>query len=228
MYEKNQFCKYANQYNQNNIIQQIVSKALVRDIDFKPKTILELGCGSGQVFRYINWNFSSYIAIDASQQMCNLHPKAKNLVIKCFDFDSDDFFDFIKNKQFDMILSSSALQWSKDLDKLLSKLVLCSNKIETVLFTSNTFASIYKITHQKSSVLSLDQIQKSFSKYYECEFEVLQYKLMFDSKKEMFRYIKNSGVSSSSILSYKDAKKLYNSYELDYLEFEVVFIKGKK
>ena len=39
---QNQFSKYANDYSSNNIIQQIVSKALVRDINSKPKRILEL------------------------------------------------------------------------------------------------------------------------------------------------------------------------------------------
>jgi len=42
----NQFSKYAKEYGNNNIIQQLVSKALVRDVENKPKKILELGCGS--------------------------------------------------------------------------------------------------------------------------------------------------------------------------------------
>ena len=46
-----EFSKYANRYDSYNIIQQIVSKALVRELSFKPERILELGCGSGQVFK---------------------------------------------------------------------------------------------------------------------------------------------------------------------------------
>ena len=60
---KNQFSKYAKEYGDNNIIQQIVSKALIRDIKGKPKRILELGCGSGQVFNHIDWEFDIYHAI---------------------------------------------------------------------------------------------------------------------------------------------------------------------
>ena len=87
-----QFCKYATKYNSYNIIQQIVSKALIRDIKNKTKRILELGCGSGQVFKYINWDFEYYKAIDISQEMCKLHPKTNNVELFCFDFDSEDFF----------------------------------------------------------------------------------------------------------------------------------------
>ena len=73
---KNEFSKYAKQYNNHNIIQQIVAKSLVRDLSFKPKRILELGCGSGQVFNQITWPVEYYKAVDFSSSMCQLHPKA--------------------------------------------------------------------------------------------------------------------------------------------------------
>jgi len=43
----------------------------------------------------------------------------------------------------------------------------------------------------------------------------------------MFRYIKKSGVSGGEKqLSYKQIKHLMKAYPLDYLEFEVLFIKA--
>ena len=111
MQQRNQFSKYANEYKSYNIIQQICAKSLVRELKSKPKRILELGCGSGQIFANVNWDFDKYLAIDGSQEMCNLHPKVKNLEIKCFNFDSVEFFNEIKDKNFDMVISSSALQW---------------------------------------------------------------------------------------------------------------------
>ena len=116
---KTQFSKHANQYNHYNIIQQIVSKALVREITNKPKRILELGCGSGQVFKNIDFHYDYYKAIDFSASMCDIHPKASNLDIVCLDFDSDDFFSNIKGEKYDLVLSSSALQWSKNLPKII-------------------------------------------------------------------------------------------------------------
>lgn len=43
------------EYKNHNIIQQIVAKSLVRELKFQLKRILELGCGSGQVFNHITW-----------------------------------------------------------------------------------------------------------------------------------------------------------------------------
>ena len=224
---KNKFSSHAKDYDNNNIIQRIVSKALVRDIEDKPQNILELGCGSGQIYREISWDFSYYKAIDFSANMCDIHPKNKNLDVLCFDFDSDEFYNEIKNDKYDLIISSSAIQWSKNLDKLLERLFKVSTKIDCVLFTSNTFKSIYNITKQRPAILSLDEIKQSFNNY-STVYEVFNYQINFDSKKELFSYIKNSGVQGDIKLSYKVAKNLYKKYDKLYLEFEVVFIKSSK
>ncbi len=224
-----QFSKYANRYNSYNIIQQIVSKALVREITNKPKRILELGCGSGQVFKNIDFPYDFYKAIDFSASMCDIHPKASNLDIVCLDFDSDDFFSNIKGEKYDLVLSSSALQWSKNLPKIIKTLSCVSDVVNAVLFTSNTFKTIFEITNTTSPILDTSTITDAFSSRYNCEFEVLNYKLEFDNKKLLFDYIKNSGVSGdSNSMSFKEAKNLYKNYNLNYLEFEVIFIKGKK
>lgn len=218
-----QFTKYAKDYDDNNIIQRIVSKAIVREITNEPKKILELGCGSGQIFREITWAFDAYKAIDFSDKMCELHPKAENLVVKCFDFDSLSFIKEIQNDTYDLIISSSALQWSKNISLLLSHILPKTKHFKGVLFTSNTFKEIYEITKKEKSILSLDEIQEAFSPYGAC-FEVVEYKLYFENKKELFDYIKNSGVGGDSKLDFKEAKHLYKNYHLDYLSFEVIFI----
>ena len=223
-----EFSKYANQYNSYNIIQQLVAKALVRDIKNKPKNILELGCGSGQIYKNISWNVDSYTAIDFSKEMCDLHPKDKNTTVSCYSFDSEDFLNFIENKEFDLVISSSALQWSKDLKKIIKALSYVSNEINAVLFTSNTFKTIQNITAKESPILAIKSIKESFSLYYECTFDIYSYNLEFSNKRELFDYIKKSGVSGESNLSFKEAKHLFKTYSLNYLEFEVVFIKAVK
>jgi len=223
---KNEFSKYAKEYNNFNIIQQIAAKALIRDIKSKPKKILEIGCGSGQVFKYIDWQIEKYDAIDFSPSMCKLHPRGGNIEINCFDFDSSEFEAFLKNKKFDIILSSSAMQWSKDLKKLVKKLSLCTNEINAVLFTSNTFKTIQEITKTESPILSVEKIKDAFTNSFTCEFEIHNYNIEFDNKKDLFDYIKKSGVSGgSSNLDFKMAKKLYKEYTPNYLEFEVIFVK---
>jgi len=224
-----QFSKHANEYNSHNIIQQIISKALVRELKSEPKRILELGCGSGQVFKNITFNFDHYKAIDFSQEMCDIHPKHQNLELVCLNFDTDEFHENIQNEKYDIVLSSSALQWSNNLTKIIKTLSTVSNEVHMVLFTSNTFKTIFELTEANSPILDLESIKKSFDKFYQCKYEVLNYKLEFENKKDLFSYIKNSGVSGeTSSLSFKKAKHLYKNYNLGYLEFEVVFIKGTK
>lgn len=223
---KNQFSKYAKEYKNHNIIQQIVAKSLIRELKFEPKKILELGCGSGQIFNHIKWEIDFYKAIDFSSSMCELHPKAKNIEVKCFDFDTQEFLDEIKDDSYEIVLSSSALQWSKDLSKIIKSLSYITNEINAVLFTSNTFKKIQEITKIKSPILDENSIKEAFSKYFKCEFETIMYKLEFDNKKDLFDYIKKSGVSGANeALDFKNAKKLYKEYNLNYLEFEVIFIK---
>ena len=223
---KNQFSKYAKDYKNHNIIQQIVAKSLVRELKTKPKKILELGCGSGQVYNHISWDLDFYKAIDFSASMCELHPRAKNVEIKCFDFDTVEFLNEIKNDTYDIVLSSSALQWSKDLSKIIKQLSLITKEINAVLFTSNTFKTIQNITKTKSPILDEQSIKEAFNKYFKCEFEIIMYKLEFDNKKDLFDYIKKSGVSGANeSLDFKNAKKLYKEYNINYLEFEVIFVK---
>ena len=223
---KNQFSKYAKEYKNHNIIQQIIAKSLVRELKSQPKRILELGCGSGQVYNHISWDIDFYKAIDFSASMCELHPKGKNIEIKCFDFDSQEFLNEIKDDQYDIVLSASALQWSKDLSKIIKHLSFITKEINAVLFTSNTFKTIQELTKSKSPILDEISIKEAFEKYYKCEFETIMYKLEFDNKKDLFDYIKKSGVSGGNAsLEFSNAKKLYKEYNLNYLEFEVIFVK---
>ena len=174
---KEEFSTHSKEYGNHNIIQQIIAKALVREITSNPKRILELGCGSGQIYNNINFPIEYYKAVDFSQAMCDLHPKCDNTDVCCFDFDSDEFFKSLQNDKYDMVLSSSAMQWSKDLSKLVSFLLSISKGINATLFTSNTFKSIFEITKQKSPILTKEDIIKAFEENIDCKFEIYEYKL---------------------------------------------------
>ena len=83
----------------------------------------------------------------------------------------------------------------------------------------NKTASIESLLKSKEEI---DELQK---KYFDVNFEVMTYKLEFTSVREMFRYIKHSGVSGSrNLLSIKEMKQLMREYPINYLEFEVVFL----
>ena len=65
------------------------------------------------------------------------------------------------------------------------------------------------------------------TKYYNANFQLNSYQLEFETTREMFKYIKKSGVSGGEKqLSYRQIKQLMENYPLKYLEFEVLFVEA--
>lgn len=93
------------------------------------------------------------------------------------------------------------------------------------IFTANTFKTLNKTASIDSMLLSAEDIALLEKKYFNVNFELVEYRLEFENVREMFRYIKQSGVSGSrNLLNIREMKELMRSYPLSYLEFEVVFI----
>jgi len=221
-----EFSKNASTYNQYNIIQKEVAKYLLKSISSKPKSILDLGAGSGAIYSHIHWDFQRFVAVDRSQKMCDLHPKDGNIEVICADFDSESLFEKLGN--FDLIIASSSLQWSSNLDLALSLAARHTNEVAFAIFCDKTFKTIYKMSGKKSFLPSADQLLKTLDKYFDFESELKEYRLEFEDNLSKFRYIKKSGVSSGKReLGYKKTKELIRDYPLSYLEFEVLFVWGK-
>lgn len=228
-----EFSRFAHQYDQYNEIQAEVAKRLVEKLpDKQYDTILDLGSGSGEVCKNIiksAINFNAFTAFDSAQNMLSLHPKNRNIKHICGDFNQEDFTDILEAKNYDLVLSSSSLQWSQNLDFTLSKISTLSKTFYASIFTSNTFKTLHATASVNSPIYTAEALEEAILKYYPCAvFELHSYRLSFDSVREMFRYIKNSGVSSGEKkLSYKETKDLMLEYPLDFLEFEVLFIEAK-
>ena len=132
--------------------------------------------------------------------------------------------DHFDKHQFDIALSSSALQWSSDISKVLKKMIKISQDQAVAIFCEGTFELIRKQANiqnflPNSESLSLLLKDCGFAKIY-----TNRYKLHFANNSELFRYIKRSGISGGKKqLNYKDTKNLIASYPVDYLEFEVLF-----
>ena len=220
-----EFSKNALHYEANNIIQNMVAKKLLKSIENKPKKILDLGCGSGVICKNISWQYSNFLGVDFAKGMLELHPKSDKIKTLFGDFNNNELFKELLKYEFDYIISASALQWAKDLDKVFLKIKELNAPIALAIFTSNTFKTLNKTANLNSLLLDSKTIYNLQKKYFNANFEVVEYKLEFNSTRDMFKYIKQSGVSASrNILNYKDTKKLLNQYPLNYLEFEVVFI----
>ena len=228
-----QFSRFAHQYNEHNVIQVKVAKALVSTVPrIEYKNILDIGCGSGEVFKNLqqhNISFQKLTVLDSSPSMLDIHPShAKTTKIHA-DFNNKDFLNTLPTLNYDILLSSSALQWSDNLAFTLEKLSTLSKTLHAAIFTSGTFKTLHQTAGVSSPIYSSERIQENILKYYsDVTFTLHHYILEFDSTREMFKYIKKSGVSGGEKkLSYKQTRYLMEAYPLEYLEFEVLFVEAK-
>ncbi len=220
-----EFSKRASSYEEHNIIQKKVVKKLLSKVDVKHKQVLDLGCGSGAVYKAIGEGFKTFTGVDKAKNMCIIHPQSPKIRIMNQDF---EYFFFNQNNYFDLTISSSALQWAKDLERIFNLIHKNSDQIALSIFCDGTFKAIYQTSNLQTFLPSSKTTLKQLNKYFNFEFEIVNYKLSFDDNLSKFRYIKKSGVSGGNRkLDYQSTKKLIKEYPLDYLEFEVLFIWGE-
>ena len=226
-----EFSKYAKSYGSYNIIQNKVIRHLLSKLprDKKmPLNILDLGCGNGSLCKKINWKYKHFTGVDFASGMLELHPKSKKIECIYGNFNDDTLFENLITYNYDFVFSASALQWAEDLDKVFKNIKTLDAPVGLAIFTAGTFKTLNKTAGLKSILRDAQEVNKLQKKYFDADFEVINYKLEFENTREMFRYIKKSGVSASrKVLNYKQTKNLVNNYPLNYLEFEVVFISSK-
>jgi len=227
-----EFSRFANTYGRHNRIQAKVAKKLVAMLPKKHYgTILDLGCGGGEIYRNLGARgitFDQLTAADISTEMLQLHPADESITkVRC-DFNHSDDLASLPFDHYDLLLSSSALQWSSDLDLTLSLLSSFSGYFYFAIFTSGTFRSLHQSAGIASPIRSEAELKEIIGRHYDAVFETVHYTLQFDSVYKMLRYIKESGTSGGvRRLSYAQTKQLLESYPHDYLEFEVLFVAPK-
>jgi len=225
-----EFSRHAHEYNRYNVIQKAVAQKLCTLLERKSYAkILDIGAGDGAVYENLlaqNVSVSNFIALDLSAEMLEIHPTDNNISKLCLDFNDKNFPSLFHANEFDLIISSSALQWSSNISLLLNEISPLGNEFLFSFFTANTFKTLHRVLGVKSPILKKEEILEALDEFFEYELEVIEYKMNFDSVHEMLRYIKHSGVSGGrKQLSYKQIKNLISIYPLDYLEFEVMFVK---
>ena len=159
--------------------------------------------------------------------MLELHPKAKNINFIHANFDDEKLFEQLKSFQCEYLISSSSLQWSTDLATLFQRIKSLNIPFALAVFTAGTFKKVHETAGLHSPLLSSQKVTELARSIFNVDTSSKLYTLAFDSKPELFSYIKKSGVSGTKRqLNYKQTKDLINNYPLEYLEFEVVFIRS--
>lgn len=223
-----EFSKYAKEYGTYNIIQSKVIDKLLSKVDWQPQTILDLGCGSGSLVQKIEWSYKKFTGVDFATGMLELHPRSEYIQCVHGDFNDAALFKRLEKERYDIVFSASALQWAQNLEEVFANIAALKTKVALAVFTSNTFKTLHKTASLPPLLRSKEEISSLAHKYFDATLENVEYRLEFEEKQEMFRYIKRSGVSGArGVLSYKQTKELIRTYPLSYLEFEVLFIVSK-
>jgi malonyl-CoA O-methyltransferase len=224
-----EFSQNAKAYEEVNVIQKKVLRELIREIDDTPRHILDIGCGSGTLYKAIDWPITHFVGIDFAQGMLELHPKEPSVTLLLEDFNDPQVFEKLGTYHFDRIISSSALQWATDLDATLGHIASLGAPVSLAIFTSDTFKTLYEVAGLEPILRDKEKVIALLDKHFDGEVEILRYTLAFDSVRDMFHYMKKSGVGAGrNVLGYKEMKRLMQNYPLDHLEYEIVLLHEKR
>ena len=159
-------------------------------------------------------------------QFFHENKKNKNIFLLNKSFDDDEVFRIIQNEKYDLLISSSALQWSQNFSKVCENIRKLNISVFLAIFSSETFKELHEYFHIKSPILKNETILKNCKNFHSSFF---QGKINFSSSKELLQYIKNSGVSGGiSQLNPGILKQFIKDNNLTQLSFEVIFLKKIK
>ncbi len=221
-----EFSRHAHHYDRVNVIQKkVIAQMIARMRSDAPQKILDLGCGNGGVYRAVDWPLRRFVGVDFAEGMLRRHPKGEGVALIHADLNDPVLFERLRTESFDRIVSASALQWMTDLDAVLARIVSMDTPVTLAIFTSGTFRTLHRTAGIDPILRSAEEVEALLKKHFDAPAEKLRYTLAFDSVREMFRYMKRSGVSGGrNLLSYKETKRLMETYPLRYLEYEIVLL----
>ncbi|MDR0747913.1 MAG: methyltransferase domain-containing protein [Helicobacteraceae bacterium] len=213
----------AHGYAELNGLQRSVARELIAHIPFKPRRILDIGCGNGMVHSLIDWEYDLFIAADFAPKMCELHPKNEKTTVVQIDFNVPEQVSKLgEYAPFDLIVSSSALQWAGDLDRTLEAVCALGRQAAFAIFTDGTFKELRK--GKRGVLRSFEEVKGMVLRVFNARIWRGEFTLTFDSRQDLFGYIRKCGIGGGvKTFSFKEARETINSYPDLYLKCEVLF-----
>jgi malonyl-CoA O-methyltransferase len=225
MNPKKEFTRFAKNYQYLSTIQQEIAKELISNISKTKKNILDIGCGNGNIYNQIKWQLNSFYGIDISQKMCKLHPQKENIYIKEANFDNIEIYNFYKNKNIDLITSSSSLQWSKNIENIFQILPSISHNISLSIFTNNSLKDLLDELSLPSFLIEKDNIINLIQKTYNIKTYTKIYTQYFKTTRDLLVFIKQSGISGGmQRTKVSNIKRIILDNKIKKASFEVLFI----
>ncbi len=117
---------YQRYHQQQKKIEQELLKQIEKN-NLGPRKILELGCGLGELTKKVGvlYPSSELLALDASTSMITTAKELNpwdHIDYQVGDFDQEEMWNKIPIRSIDLIYSSSAFQWSQNIQALFTRL----------------------------------------------------------------------------------------------------------
>lgn len=145
---RKRFSRFAAQYDQYAAAQRYAAEKLIGEfIWYSPRSILEIGCGTGIYTRLLRQKFSqAYIcAIDLSEEMLKVAQEKFKKNGGDIDFIRGDGESLCFEQKFDCITSNACFQWFLNLDETLAyykEILVSPGRIYFSLFGPETFGEL--------------------------------------------------------------------------------------
>ena len=223
-----EFSKHSLTYGKYNIIQKRVRDEVLSNFYSNAEIIADLGCGEGALYKALTKKPKKFIAIDFAEGMLELHPKGEGVELHRADFNNDEIFHYLQSQNIEYLFSLSALQWAQDIERVFQNIASLECDFSLAIFTSATFKTLHQTAGLKPLLKSAHELEDLAKKHLSVESYTKSYTLKFENTREMLRYIKKSGVSGSrNVLTLSQTRALMREYPLNYLEFEVLFLRAQ-
>lgn len=193
--------------------------------------VLDIGCGSGQLSRLLLQK--------TNVQRLYLNDLYPQIMMHCGDFDLNSVEFYIDDIErldlavcFDLIMSSSALQWVIDLNQLFSKIAAHLKPQGLLCFSTfgvDNLTEIKQLTGQGLHYHSAATIQAYLSNH---GFEILHFSeafecLSFDHPKQVLQHLKATGVTATAT-DFKWSKTTLHQFYHDYERFVSIDGEGQR
>lgn len=208
------FDKFLNTYDNYAFVQKKVAQKLIRFLqkDEEFKTILEIGCGTGIYSKKLvsHIKYQNIILND----LCDSENYVSHIEKSKFIIEDMDTFEY---KKYSLITSSSVFQWSKNLDQLLDKISIATDRL---LFSIYVDGNLPEIKNDFGVSLEYvkheDILLKLKRKFKFVDYKIENIILKFSTPLEALKHLKYTGVTGirknieiAKIRNFKETKLTY-------------------
>lgn len=207
------FARSSSSYNDHAVAQREIARRLAELTADKfcgdsVKNVLELGCGSGELSRALSDLLHIVSATFVDLYSCGHFGVADSE--NYLTGDAELLVEEMQSGSFDLICSSSAIQWFSDTARFLrncQRLISEDGLVALSTFAEGNLSELDSLRDSSIGYLSKDKLYEIAKSLFEdVEIETDEIKLAFVSPSELMRHLRLTGVTASATKSMSPAE----------------------